>query len=559
MRRLQRLTMITKKCKNCLKEFETRRRTKQHCSDECFSEYRNRPDVKEKTVNKRKLYNLGKYGVDNPSKSERVKEKAKKTCLDRYGEISPTLSKDVRDKQIATNLKKYGVENPQQNKEIQKRQQSTLFKNWGVTVPLKNVQIQERSKQSCMEKYGVDNPFKNPEIQRKQKNTCHDKYGVEYPMSNESVKRTNVRNRQINHYLNVICKSKKYNNIKPLFSVDEYNGNGSYNTHYQFKCLVCDSTFQDTMINGIIPRCIKCFPPKLFSLQNAVHSYITSILPVETEVQKNTRTVINPLELDIYIPSLRLAIEFNGIYYHSERGGKKNRYYHLNKTKRCEELGIKLIHIFEDEWIEKQEIIKSKIKHSLKLNVGSSVFSRKCIVKEITSEESNDFLERHHIQGGYNSPIRIGLFHKEKLVSVMTFGGLRSATGYKKRIDGVYEMFRFATSGTVCGSGGKLLKYFIKTYNPEKIISYADKRWSNESSFYSKLDFKLTKSTSPNYWYIDPNYTHRYHRFNFMKHLLKGKTKVFDSNLTEWENMQLNGYDRIWDCGNLKYELTINP
>ena len=105
----------------------------------------------------------------------------------------------------------------------------------------------------------------------------------------------------------------------------------------------------------------------------------------------------------------------------------------------------------------------------------------------------------------------------------------------------------------VVGIAGKLLSYFINKYIPTKIISYADKRWSR-GDLYEKIGFKKVSDGSPNYWYIDKKYLHRIHRFNFRKSELHGKVKTFDPMLSEWGNMQNNGYDRIWDCGNLKYE-----
>ena len=122
-----------------------------------------------------------------------------------------------------------------------------------------------------------------------------------------------------------------------------------------------------------------------------------------------------------------------------------------------------------------------------------------------------------------------------------------------------YELIRYGSIANVVGGSSKLLKYFIKTYNPSKIMSYADRRWVfKQKNMYSDNNFELVSITTPNYWYIDKKkYLKRYHRFNFRKSELIKKLKFFDNTLSEWENMQLNGYDRIWDCGNLKYELNF--
>jgi hypothetical protein len=221
----------------------------------------------------------------------------------------------------------------------------------------------------------------------------------------------------------------------------------------------------------------------------------------------------------------------------------------------CENNGIKLIHIFEDEWISKQEIIKNKLKHIIGATDNNKIYARNCKIDVIKSDICNKFLDKYHIQGADKSLIRLGAFYNDELVAVMTFGKLRLALGNKHRYGNKYEMYRFCSyNTTVIGIGGKLFNYFINNYEADTVISYADMRWSNSSSFYSKIGFELIGKTLPNYWYVDKNYSHRYYRFNFRKDVLKNKLINFNINLTEWQNMQLNGYDRIWDCGSLKFE-----
>ena len=139
----------------------------------------------------------------------------------------------------------------------------------------------------------------------------------------------------------------------------------------------------------------------------------------------------------------------------------------------------------------------------------------------------------------------------------MTFGKLRMSLG-NSDIDGYWELYRFCskTNTSVVGGASKLLNYFIKTYNPKKIISYADRRWS-AGNLYEKIGFKKVSDTPPNYWYFGRGNSYkRHHRFGFAKHTLSKKLEIFDPNLSEWENMKANGWDRIWDCGSIKYELT---
>lgn len=547
---------MIKICKNCNKKFETSRSSKQHCSTECFSEYRKRPEVANETKRKRAETNLKIYGVDNPSKSDVIKKRAKKTCLKKYGAISPTLNKTVRKKQIKTNIMKYGFENAFQNKDIQKKHHETLMKNYGVVIPLKNSSVVDKLKKTNILLYGVDNPAKTKHIKNKTKNTCLQRYGTKSPMQCDEIK-NKMRITVFKGYYNNMLNGSKYNNIIPLFSENEYKGNISYSTKYKFKCNTCNTEFYDTIINGRIPRCTSCFPPKSFYMENELYDWIKSILNSTEIIKKNDRDTIKPLELDIYIPNKKLAIEFDGLYWHSELNGKDKKY-HLKKTEMCLEKGIRLLHIFEDEWIDKKDIVKRRLQHILNEDVKntSKIYARNCKILEINQKESSKFLNENHIQGADKSNIRFGAFYNNELVSVMTFGKLRLALGNKSKED-EYEMYRFCIGKkNVVGIGGKLLSNFLKKYNPIKIISYSDRRWNANASFYEKIGFNFIKKTSCNYWYIDKNYNHRYYRFNFRKNNLKNILESFDPSRSEWENMQLNGYDRIWDCGNLKYEYT---
>lgn len=268
------------------------------------------------------------------------------------------------------------------------------------------------------------------------------------------------------------------------------------------------------------------------------------------------RKLVKLIEIDLFAPDYNIAIEFNGLYFHSEFVGKKLKDYHINKTNKCAEIGIRLIHIFEDEWINKKDIVKSRLLHIFNIN-KERLYARKCILKEISSIEKNIFLNSNHIQGEDKCKVSIGLFNDDKLVSVMTFSNLRKALGYNSNNNEEYELSRFCSSINVVGGASKMFNYFIKKYNPSKIISYADKRWSSliDDTVYIKLGFNRMKDTKPNYWYMK-SHKKRLHRFNFTKNRIVNELGG-NPELTEFENMHLLGYDRIWDCGSLKYEMIL--
>ena len=268
------------------------------------------------------------------------------------------------------------------------------------------------------------------------------------------------------------------------------------------------------------------------------------------DVIENERTILNGKELDIYMQEYNIAIEYNGLKWHSEQFGK-DKNYHLDKTEKCQKNGIRLIHIFEDEWLEHKEVVKSKIKHILKKdNDLQKVYARKCVVKEIDKDTSREFLEKNHIQGFSPSTIYIGCFFNNELIGVMTFKK-------ERKEENKWELNRFATDITkqCVGVGGKLFQYFVKNYNPEYIKSFADRRWTldKDNNLYTKLGFELEKILKPDYHYVYGN--KRIHKFNFRKkNIIKlFKDKKFTLDMTEKEMMSNLSIFRIWDCGLFKF------
>ena len=279
--------------------------------------------------------------------------------------------------------------------------------------------------------------------------------------------------------------------------------------------------------------------------------FIRSMCPSE-DIIENDRSVLSPKELDVYVPGRKLAFEYDGLYWHGE-SWQPNRNCHLDKTKGCERQGIHLIHIFENEWREKQDIVKSRIR-SLLGSYDNVVYARNCEVKEVMSKVSFEFQCENHMQGGVRSKVNIGLWKDGELVSLMTFSKPRFNRDYE------WELVRFCNrlNHHVLGGASKLLTHFERTYRPRTIVSYADRRWSMNSDdvLYRKLGFSLKSISQPNYWYVKDGDV--FNRVMFQKHKLKGLLDKFDESKSEWQNMQNNGYDRIFDCGNLVFVKTFN-
>ena len=283
--------------------------------------------------------------------------------------------------------------------------------------------------------------------------------------------------------------------------------------------------------------------------EEEVSNFIKSIVGEENVISKD-RSILNGKEIDIYVPSKQIGIEFNGLRWHSEEFNK-DKNYHLLKTEECAKKGIRLIHIFEDEWISKKEIWKSMLKNIFE-KTENKIYARKCEIKNIEPVEANKFLLNNHIQGVCSSSIKLGLYYNNELVSLMTFSKTRHFIGAQKYD---YELLRFCNKINTCVIGGasKLLKHFIEIYKPKTIVSYADRRWST-GNLYHKLGFNLYNISRPNYFYIIKG--KRKNRINFQKSVLVKKYNC-PENMSEHEFCLSQHWYRIYDCGCLCYELNL--
>lgn len=261
---------------------------------------------------------------------------------------------------------------------------------------------------------------------------------------------------------------------------------------------------------------------------------------------------IPKMEIDIYLPELNIGIEYNGLYWHCEENGRGPKY-HIEKTLKCKENNIRLIQIFADEWLNKPEIVKNKLKSILNISTRK-IYARKCVVKEIDKKIKNQFLKKTHIQGEDRCKISLGLYFNEELVGVMTFSKPRIALGGNQKLQDTWELSRYSTSSQIVGGASKIISFFKKTFNPKHIYSYSDNRWTDwENNMYLSIGFTQTNISTPGYWYTK-NFTERKHRYNFTKNTLIKKGMGVKEQ-TEKEIMRNHKYFRVWDCGSTRYDL----
>lgn len=481
----------------------------QYCSNKCIS---SDPKIK----NKKEQSSLIKFGTKTPSESIEIKEKIIQTNIIKYGGNSPQSSLEIRDKVKKTIMDRYGVENLSFHLPFIEKRVNT-FKD--------NIDNYKKSYESTsIERYGTKHPWMNK--------TIHDKT-IEFFYRD-------YRNRII----------EKIDGLNLEFISFQKN----ITTTLKFKCKECNSEF-DILTYQFYYRseknisiCTNCFPISNSTsiLQSSIYEFIKS--NYKGTIIENDKISIHPSEIDIYLPELNIGFEINGVYWHSEKFKDPN--YHLIKQNKSSVVNINLYTIWEDDWFIKNDIIKSFILNKLN-GAKKRIYARKCIIKEISYSDSRKFLDNNHLQGDIKSPIRIGLYYEDTLVSLMTFGYQRLVLSQQKE-DSIYELTRFANENysSVIGGASKILSFFIKKYNPLNIITYSDNLISN-GSIYQILGFKFKGESKPGYWYnIDGI---RSHRYNWRKHKL---VKMgFDLNKTEEEIMNELGYYRVYNGGNKRWEL----
>jgi hypothetical protein len=448
----------------------------------------------------------------------------------------------IKQKQLETYQEKYGVSHPMKTKEVVSKFKSSMKEKYGVEHALCSSEFLEKSHATKLKKYGDVN-FNNVE---KMKQTCLKLYGVDNIRKSKDVVdmiNTTVMDKHFD-YLIKVCKEC---NIALLFNRKEYVGYHFTNS-YKFKCEVCDNEFSNSVYHLSNLYCNKCHPDKRLKLEGSFFEFLKLIVPSNIEIKRRDRAILYGKELDFFIPYKKISFEINGLYWHSECSGNISKNYHLNKTKNCLFHGIKLMHIFENEWIEKSDIVKSIIRSTLGYQ-SNRIYARECVVGEVSIVDKNKFLNNNHLQGEDKSTIKLGLYKDDELMSIMTF---RRTSRFDKDVE--WELSRFCNKleYSIVGGASKLFSHFVENHHPKSIVSYSDRRYFS-GEIYSILGFNFIHNTPPNYHYVTDGYKGIKNRMSFQKHKLKNILPIFDDGLSEWENMKKNGFDRIWDCGHSKW------
>lgn len=454
--------------------------------------------------------NLKKFGCECPLSSKEIRAKINTTVKEKYGVSHIGQVKEVKDAIKETIQKRYGVDNIFKDKEyIQK----CISEKYGVKSNLEREDVKDKIKATNLSKYGVDNPFKSKEVQDSIRKHYKEEFGV-------------ANNIQIQ--LSDKAKEVLFDKERLCTLIDSYKIPNSY-------------TIASDL--GITPTTLLKYAHKYgldTKFVSSTSSYEQELCVLFPNTFKKDRTILKPKEIDLYSPEHKIGIEFNGNYWHSD--AKKDKYYHQNKSLEAIGKGIFLYHIFEYEWLDERKklIIISQLKNLLKQNTFY-IYARKCIIKEVSSKDSREFLNNNHLQGYCNSKVRLGLYYNDELVSLMTFGKPR----FNKKCE--WELLRFCNklNTSVVGGASKLFKHFVDTYKPSNMLSYSNIA-KTTGKMYEKLGFENNGVTQPDYVWVK-SFT-VLSRYQCQVKVLK--EQGFDVKVSEDDTMRQRGFFKLYSCGN---------
>ena len=464
---------------------------------------------KDEVVAKIKQTKLERYGDENynntrQSKKTRLKkygeyhnntEKAKETCLKKYG---VPYNPGQPEKAKKTKLERYGDENYNNAK-----QQQITIKQKHEDLDAYYKEVSDKAKQTRLEKYGNEN-YTNFE---KYKQTCIEKYGVD----------------NVSKSKEVIDKIKQ--------TKQERYGKPSYNNIEQIR-QTCKEKY------GYDYACMRPEARCAGSNNSGPNLYFMNLLE-DNNIEFEREFSIDNRSYDFKIGDTLIEIDPSATHNSTWgiHGKPKDKYYHIDKTLLAEKHGYRCIHVWD--WDNYESIINL-------LKSRERVYARKCIIKEVSKQDAATFINTYHLQGYIHDSIRIGLHFNDELISIMTFGKPR----YNKNVD--YELLRYCNSCNVIGGAEKIFTYFIRKYNPKKVISYCDKSKFNGNT-YTKLGFKYIRKSIGKHWYNIK--TQRHITNNLL--LQKGFDSLFNTNYgKEYSNESLmlqHNFVEVYDCGQITY------
>ena len=444
----------------------------------------------------------------------------------------------IQEKKKATNIERYGVEHVMQSNEKIKEREQIFLTKFGETTNLKTTETKNQIKKTNLEKYGSEHAMQNSKIAAKSHNTFKENHQGLTNFERPSVKQTMIEKHGNIHYWSSKISPINLNIIKNQQLFEEYVSNKSIldiSSSLGIDVSTIGNYIRKYNCNNLIDRSKSKGEQEISNFLNEQNiSHIN-----------NDRSIIKPMELDIVIPEYNLAIEYCGLYWHSEIH-RPDKNYHKRKMEAANNAGYQLLTIWESEWRDNSDILKRKILNLCR-QLPKGIGARKLNIKEITVSESSSLLTQYHIQGPVKATVHIGAYFKDQLISVGLF--------HKNKDH--YEMVRFCSDGrNHPGAFSKIVKYFQTNYK-SNITTFADLRMS-DGGLYKNNGWAIDNIQDPTYYYTDLKNV--FHKFKFRKNNIK---KIYpDINIeqnTEKQLMDELGYLRLWDCGKIKFIKTYIP
>lgn len=539
-----------------------------YCSQTC--QKHSSIQIKKGIETKKKL-----YGEDNYVNQK----KAKKTRLDKFGSYHPI---DYVQKVKTTKFKNHGNENyvnadkakktveklieqnPNYWKEREQKTKKTKIKN-GHNQNQNNREkfkdtiasfssshkqkIIEKRKQTCIDTYGVESIAQLDTVKSAIKQTCLDLYGVTSALATKKCRNAvfkSQKEKAWNHFIDLNSE------IAPMFTKDDFMQHKSNSLKiWRWQCKKCGHEFLARWTNIFSKKCPKCHPQNYRGMQSELNDYIMSIIPDKTVRFDNKCILDNAKQLDIYIDELKIAIEFNGIFWHNSDyaiHGKKPTpmMYHYDKTQECIEKNIRLIHIFEDEWIHHKALCKSKIRKIIASDKMMHINANLCkINKTISQYDKEKYLLKYSFYGIDGSSLTYCLTYKNYVIAMMTFSKTRNNKQYEWQILNYVEMNSF-----IVDNGFKtLIQAFIDDVNPSNVCYYISRDWNCIEDYSNILNFVDVQKPRC-YWTIGSN---RIKSALINEDIAKELINSYDENKSLVQNMNNNKFFRIYDSGTIVF------
>ena len=550
-------------------------------------------EIKEKIKDK----NREKYGVDYFTQTDAYKDRMKnlwadssyksetraaieRTCQERYGGRSSFSSKEIQDKCRDTYQSRTGYREPLSNPKVHEKSRRTNIDRYGVEYPLQNAEIKSSWEQTNIERYGYRNPMKNSEVLNKTRETCLERYGstcflqsdLGRKLTGDAMKSTfgvDWYSQSSEWKANRMLDPSKIDSLIKFEADPEKFIDSNFNDVPTLKELAESVGVHDATVGQFIIK--HNLADKIRYVYSIMESEVLNCLrdiDPDISIETNTHRIITPYELDIYLPDYKIGIECNPTSTHNSSINTFNideyptKYdYHKMKTELCEAKGVFLFHIFGSEWTYSRPVIESMLRNLLSKPIRR-IYARKCKVRELDSSTCRKFLDENHRQGSVNSAVRLGLFLDAELVSVMTFGKMRSSIGTDHTdLSDCWELVRFCSliNTSVVGGASKLFRYFVNNFHPSRVRSFSD-RAHTRGNLYSILGFREVRKSDPGYVWVDSRTDISYHRYSAQKQNIKEflHDDSIDLSKTEKQIMEEHGFLQVFDSGTITWEWAIN-